>query len=102
VSRAPLLQTVHWFLNGHARWAGNTIRLYANALEQEVAKMLEYDTFEARERLLLRGLKNDRPSPITKIKTKKANKSSISKKWQPRRKKAEIPQIDPPERASRA
>jgi len=22
---SPLLQTVHWFLDGHARWAGNTI-----------------------------------------------------------------------------
>ena len=43
---SPLLQTVHWFLNGHTRWAGNTIRLYANALKQEVGRMLEYDTFD--------------------------------------------------------
>jgi hypothetical protein len=45
---SPLLQTVHWFLNGHGRWASNTIRLYANALEQEVGRMLEYDTFDPR------------------------------------------------------
>jgi integrase len=68
--RAPLVRTALWFLNEHGRWAGNTIRLYANALEQEMGRMLDYDTFdpESEEALLLRRLKKDRPSPAVKIK----------------------------------
>jgi hypothetical protein len=79
---SPLLQTVHWFLNGHARWAGHTIELYANALEQEVGRMLEFDTFDPRseEALLLRRLKTDRPSPITKTKTSKKSKQVAHQK----------------------
>jgi integrase len=73
--RAPLVQTAHWFLNEHARWAGNTIRLYANALEQEMGRMLEFDSFDpdSEEALLVWRLKNDRPSPV--VKTKKSGKA---------------------------
>jgi hypothetical protein len=79
---SPLLQTVHWFLNRHARWAGHTIELYANALEQEVGRMPEFDTFDPRseEALLLRRLKTDRPSPITKTKTSKKSKQVAHQK----------------------
>jgi hypothetical protein len=81
-SSSPLLQTVRWFLNGHARWAGHTIELYASALEQEVGRMLEFDTFDPRseEALLLRRLKTDRPSPITKTKTSKKSKQVAHQK----------------------
>jgi hypothetical protein len=74
---SPLVQTVRWFLNEHARWAGNTIRLYANALEQEMGRMLEFDSFDpdSEEALLLRRLKNDRPSPV--VKTKKSGKAKV-------------------------
>lgn len=75
VPRAPLVQTVDWFLKEHARWAGTTIRLFANALEQEMGRMLEFDSFDpdSEEALLLRRLKNDRPSPV--VETKKSAKA---------------------------
>jgi len=75
--QAPLVQTVHWFLNGHARWARNTIRLYANALEQEMGQMLEYDSFDpdSEEALLVRRLKKDRPSPF--VNPKKSEKAKL-------------------------
>jgi integrase len=74
---APLVQTAHWFLNSHARWAGNTIRLYANALEQVIGSMLEDDTFDpdSQEAVLLRRLKNDRPSSVGK--SKKSEKAKL-------------------------
>jgi integrase len=73
----PLVQTADWFLNAHARWSDNTIRLYANALEQEMGKILEFDSFDpdSREAVLLRRLKNDRPSPVGK--SKKSEKAKL-------------------------
>lgn len=77
VLRAPLVQTARWFLNEHARWAGNTIRLYANALKQEMGRMLEFDTFDpdSQEALLLRRLKDDRPNPF--VKTTRSKKAKV-------------------------
>jgi integrase len=75
--RAPLVQTAEWFLNAHARWSDNTIRLYANALEQEMVKILEFDSFDpdSQEAVLIRRLKNDRPSPVGK--SKKSGKTKL-------------------------
>ena len=68
--RTPLVQTAQWFLNSHGRWGQNTIRGYAAALEQEMGRILEYDTFdpESEEAALLRRLKNDRPTPVATVK----------------------------------
>src|SRR5882757_11126932 len=74
---APLVQTADWFLNAHARWSDNTIRLYANAIEQEMGKILEFDSFDpdSQEAVLLRRLKNDRPNPV--VETKKSKKGKV-------------------------
>jgi integrase len=60
----------------HGRWKQNTIRGYAAALQQEMGRMLEYDTFDpdSEEALLLWRLKNERPDPVGKTKKSKESK----------------------------
>jgi integrase len=87
--RAPLVQTAHWFLNWHGRWAQNTIRGYAAALRQEMGSMLEYDTFDpdSEEALLLWRLKNQRPDPVGKTKSKESKQVAHQQKVAAKKKK---------------
>ncbi len=103
--RAPLIQTVHWFLNGHDRWEQNTIRGYAAALEQEMGSMLEYDTFDpdSEEALLLWRLKNERPDPVSKTKKSKERKQvAHQQKVAAKKKKRRKPRKSIPVRELRA
>jgi hypothetical protein len=72
----PLLGTVRWFLDAHERWSRSTIRLFAAALQQEVAEMILAGEFEdhAGEQSLLWRLEHDRPRPAPTAKKSKRAK----------------------------
>lgn len=68
--RLPIVETAEWYLGAHGRWSDSTIRIYGLALEQEMRRLLDYDTFDpdSREGQILQRLRNNRPASIKKAK----------------------------------
>jgi hypothetical protein len=86
----PILQAAEWFLNSPGRWAASSVTIYALALEQEIAGLPEFDTFDpdSREGQILQRLKNNQPAPLKAKKTEKEKAVAHQKKVAAKKKKA--------------